>query len=80
MNKKYIADFVFYGNIVIELKAIDRLLPEHISQVLNYLKATEMNLGLLINFGARSLQFKRVHNNKLIQKNQGHQDNQAHHG
>lgn len=60
LNKKYLADFVCYGIIIIELKAVDKLMPEHVAQVVNYLKATEMNLGLLINFGAPSLQYKRI--------------------
>ncbi|TSA37789.1 MAG: GxxExxY protein [Porphyromonadaceae bacterium] len=60
LDKKYVADFVCYGQIILELKAVDRLTPEHVAQVLNYLKATKMNLGLLINFGALSLQYKRI--------------------
>lgn len=60
LTKKYLADFICYGSIIIELKAVDKLIPEHVAQVVNYLKATEMNLGLLINFGHNSLQYKRV--------------------
>lgn len=60
LKKKYIADFICYNEVIVELKAIDGLLPEHTAQVLNYLKATNKKLGLLINFGTTSLQYKRV--------------------
>ena len=51
LNKKYIADFVCYDKIIVELKALNQLTTEHEAQVLNYLKATGYKLGLLINFG-----------------------------
>ena len=60
LNKKYVADFICYGSLIIELKAIDALAPEHMAQVLNYLKATKLRVGLLINFGTTKLQYKRV--------------------
>lgn len=60
LNKCYFADFVCFGKIIIELKAVEGLLDEHKAQVLNYLKATGFRLGLLVNFGAPSLQHKRV--------------------
>ncbi|MDD4646165.1 MAG: GxxExxY protein [Bacteroidales bacterium] len=60
LTKKYLADFVCYGAIIIEIKVVEKLIPVHIAQVVNYLKATDMNLGLLINFGASSLQYKRI--------------------
>jgi GxxExxY protein len=60
LNKKYVADFVCFDEVIVELKAMDALCPEHIAQVLNYLKATGKKLGLLINFGTQSLQYKRV--------------------
>jgi GxxExxY protein len=43
---------ICYGKIIVELKAVKDLAPEHAAQVLNYLKATGMNLGLLVNFGS----------------------------
>jgi GxxExxY protein len=55
LNKKYIADFVCFQLIIVELKAITQLLSEHESQVLNYLKATGLRLGLLVNFGEKTL-------------------------
>ena len=60
MRKKYYADFVCFGKIIIELKAMESLAPEHTAQVLNYLKATKMRLGLLINFGSLKLQYERI--------------------
>ena len=59
LGKKYIADFVCFDKIIIELKALSQLTGEHESQVLNYLKSTGYKLGLLINFGESSLKYKR---------------------
>ena len=60
LKKFYKADFFCYGNIIVELKAVTELNGEHKSQVINYLKATGCRLGLLINFGAESLQYERL--------------------
>ena len=60
LYKVYFADLICYGKIIVELKAMDGLISEHESQVINYLKATDFELGLLINFGTKSLQFKRL--------------------
>ena len=60
LNKKYVADFICYNEVIVELKAMDGIAPEHIAQVLNYLKATGKKLGLLINFGTTKLQYKRI--------------------
>ena len=65
LDKKYQADFICYGSIIIELKAIQALTFLHDSQLINYLKATKMQLGILVNFGQRSLETKRVVNNYL---------------
>jgi len=62
LNKSYIADFILYDKIVLELKALDALSTVHESQVLNYLKATGFKLGLLINYGQPKLQYKRLVN------------------
>lgn len=51
LQKKYFADFVCYGNIIVELKAVATLDDSHRSQIYNYLKATGYKLGLLYNFG-----------------------------
>jgi len=60
LEKKYVADFVCYEKIIVELKALSSLDSEHESQILNYLKATGCKLGLLINFGEKSLKYKRM--------------------
>jgi GxxExxY protein len=60
-------DFFVEGLIMVELKAIIKLEDVHLAQAMNYLEAYNMEIGLLINFGAKSLEFKRVHNNKLLQ-------------
>ena len=60
LNKKYIADFICYDKIILELKAISTITTEHEAQLLNYLKATELKLGILINFGQISLTYKRL--------------------
>jgi GxxExxY protein len=62
-------DFFVENCIMVELKAIITLEDVHLAQAMNYLEAYNMEIGLLINFGAKSLEFKRVHNNKLL-KNQ----------
>jgi GxxExxY protein len=53
------ADMTIGRELIIELKAVSQLTPAHEQQLVNYLKATNINEGLLINFGAESLQFKK---------------------
>ena len=60
LNTRYRADFVCFGNIIVEFKAQSLLTGADESQVLNYLKATGYHRALLINFGAASLQYKRL--------------------
>jgi len=60
LKKKYKADFLCYDKIIVEVKALSVLTSDHESQLLNYLKATETKVGLLINFGTKSLQYKRL--------------------
>ena len=59
-------DFFVEGKLMVELKALIKLENVHLSQAMNYCEAYNMEIGLLINFGAKNLEFKRVHNNKLI--------------
>jgi GxxExxY protein len=60
-----IVDFFVDEKIMVELKALTDLTDTHLAQGLNYLEASGYEVGLLINFGARSLQFKRLHNRKI---------------
>ena len=53
-------DFFVGGKIMVELKAVIQLEDVHLAQAINYLEAYNMKIGLLINFGSQSLQFKRV--------------------
>ena len=62
-----IVDFFVDDKIMVELKAVIDLNDVHLAQGLNYLEASGYEVGLLINFGAKSLKFKRLHNRKLIQ-------------
>ncbi|HYG15554.1 MAG TPA: GxxExxY protein [Bacteroidia bacterium] len=57
-------DFFMDCNIMLELKAIANLEEIHFVQPLNYLEVYSLPIGLLINFGAKSLEFKRIYNNK----------------
>lgn len=60
LEQKYIADFVCYDKIVVELKAVEDLLPIHTAQVINYLSITGYKLGLLVNFNARQVKPERI--------------------
>jgi len=59
LNTSYRADFICYDSVVVELKALTRLGPSEESQIINYLKATGFEVGLLLNFGSASLEYKR---------------------
>jgi GxxExxY protein len=52
LRQTYHPDFVCYDKIIVELKAVKEIAPEHQAQVINFLKATGMRLGILVNFGA----------------------------
>lgn len=54
------ADFVVESKVLVELKALTKLEDVHLAQALNYLKAYRLEIGLLINFGSKSLEFKRL--------------------
>jgi len=64
-------DFLVEAYVSVELKAIIQLENVHLAQGINYLEAYDLEVGLLINFGAKSLQFKRLKNTKFNQKRQG---------
>lgn len=63
------ADFVVENQIIVELKALINLEDVHLAQAKNYVVAYDFPIGLLINFGATSLQFKKVYNSKYNPKN-----------
>ncbi len=62
LHKYYFADFICYDKIILELKALSDIANEHTAQVINYLKLTNIKLGIIINFGQTSLEQKRVPN------------------
>jgi GxxExxY protein len=62
LAKQFVCDFIVYDKIVIELKAIRKISDIEKAQMLNYLKATGLNLGLIFNFGSGSLEVKRLIN------------------
>ena len=64
-------DFLVEGVVSVEIKAITNLEDVHLAQAINYLEAYDLEVGLLINFGAKSLQHKRLANKKFKQQNQG---------
>lgn len=72
-------DFFVEEKIMVEIKALVNLEDVHLAQAMNYVEAYKMEIGLLLNFGAKSLQFKRVHNNPILKKssNQVNQKNQG---
>ena len=74
LEKNYVADFICYDKIIVELKALSTITSEHKAQVINYLKATNFELGLLINFGAPRLTSERIiraHSHDLMTKEEG---------
>ena len=60
LKKNYIADFVCYNKIIVELKALSAIVSEHKAQVINYLKITHFDLGIIINFGTMRLTHERI--------------------
>jgi len=69
LSTSYKADFLCYENVIVELKAINKLSGKEESQIINYLKATCVETGLLLNFDSESLEYKRFvfRNNKSVQ-------------
>ena len=60
LSKNFRPDFVCYDKVIVELKAVSEFTDEHTAQVYNYLKASGLKLGILINFGTTSLEYKRI--------------------
>jgi GxxExxY protein len=59
LNKTYQPDFVCFNEVIVEIKALNQLAPQDHAQIINYLKASDIRTGLLLNFGAKSLEYKR---------------------
>ncbi|MBL9001038.1 MAG: GxxExxY protein [Phycisphaerae bacterium] len=68
---EFYADLFVEGVVIVELKAVKALAPEHQAQVINYLKATGIEVGLLINFGNPTLEFKRLARTREASANHG---------
>lgn len=64
-------DFLVERNVSVELKAVTKLEPVHYAQAINYLEAFNLEVGLLINFGCTSLEFKRFSNHKFRNNREG---------
>jgi len=64
LHKQYIVDFLCYKNIIVEIKAIKKIAEIEEAQLINYLKASKLPLGLIINFGTPKLDWRRYANTK----------------
>jgi GxxExxY protein len=60
MNRLYRVDFLCFDKIIVEIKSVNNIVEEFYAQVMHYLKATKLKLGLIINFGETSLKVKRI--------------------
>jgi GxxExxY protein len=69
LEKYYVPDFVCFGKVIVELKALEQLSSREETQLLNYLKSTGIEVGVLVNFGAESLEWKRKVLTKTYTKN-----------
>lgn len=72
-------DFLVENVIAFELKTVIKREDTHLAQAINYLEAYDLEIGLLINFGSRSLEFKRVQNKSFEQADQGNPDIKRNH-
>ncbi len=64
LTKEYIADFLCFEKIIVEIKAIKNIAEIEEAQLINYLKATKLPLGLIINFGGKKMEWRRYANTK----------------
>ena len=60
LRNPYASDFLVYDSIVLEIKSVTSIIPAHISQALSYLSVSQQKLGMVINYGEKSLVWKRV--------------------
>jgi GxxExxY protein len=63
LASSYRADFICFGEVIVEIKALNELTGNHQAQVINYLKGTGLKKGLLLNLGASSLEHRRIVHN-----------------
>ena len=68
---RYNADLVVEKTIIVELKCCEHLLRDHQAQVINYLTVAQLPIGLLINFRHRKLEYKRLHNQEMVNSKEG---------
>ena len=80
LNKEYIADFLCHDRIVVEIKAIKAITEIEEAQILNYLKATNLPLGLIINFGALRLEWKLAPAGKNSMYSEGNSQRHKYYG
>ena len=59
LNKTYVPDFICFDDVIVEIKALKNLTGLEESQMINYLKASKIEIGLLLNFGSKSLEYNR---------------------
>jgi GxxExxY protein len=60
LKHSYIADFLVFDSIILELKSTTEIHPSHIAQTINYLRSSGKKLGLIVNFGKEKLEYKRI--------------------
>ena len=60
LKRRYNADFVVYDSLLLEAKAVESIIDDFVTVTINYLKAADLEVGLIVNFGERSLKYRRV--------------------
>ena len=60
MPHKFYADFVVFDKIILEIKSVNDIIDAHVAQAINYLKVSENQLALIVNFGENKLYYKRI--------------------
>lgn len=73
---QFVADIVVEGKVIVELKAVRQLAPEHIAQTINYLNATGIEVGLLVNFGNPRLEYRRLRRGENTRRTSADRDGQ----
>ena len=60
LKRRYNADFIVYDSLLLEAKAVESIIDDFVTVAINYLKAADLEVGLIVNFGERSLKYRRV--------------------